>query len=148
MAPIKFVRLPHADGIGLPTYAHPGDAGADLTAAVTETVYIEPGARALIPTGFSMDIPDGYEVQVRSRSGLALRYGVVVLNSPGTVDASYKGEVGVILANFGEDRFDVRRGDRIAQMVVASVAYVPFVEADELSESSRGIGGFGSTGRA
>jgi dUTP pyrophosphatase len=121
-------------------------AGADVCAAVTGDVTLAPGARALVPAGFSLEIPPGYEVQVRPRSGLALRSGVTLLNTPGTIDADYRGPVGVILVNFGSEPFTVRRGDRIAQLVLAPVARAAFDETHEHAETARGAGGFGSTG--
>lgn len=146
-ATVPIVRLPHAEGLDLPTYATDGAAGLDLLAAVTEPVEIAPGARALVPTGIVLALPAGFEGQVRPRSGLALKHGVTVLNSPGTVDADYRGEVGVILINHGDRPFTVERGQRIAQLVVARYARVTWHEASTLSESARGTGGFGSTGR-
>ncbi len=139
-------RLPHAGDLGLPAYATEASAGLDLAAAVDAAVEIAPGGRALIPTGFAIALPPGYEAQVRPRSGLALRHGVTVLNSPGTIDADYRGEIGVILINHGDAAFTVTRGARIAQLVVAPVARVAWREDDALSESARGAGGFGSTG--
>jgi dUTP pyrophosphatase len=144
--PVPVRRLPHAAGLPLPEYATADSAGVDLLAAVGEDVTLAPGARALVPTGMAIALPSGYEAQVRPRSGLALRDGVTVLNSPGTVDADYRGEVGVILANLGDAPFTVTRGMRIAQMVVAPVARLAWVEAETLPESDRGAGGFGSTG--
>ena len=141
---VRIERLPHA--AGLPVYATAGAAGADLVAAVDEPVEMAPGARALIPTGFRMALPAGYEAQVRPRSGLALRDGVMVLNTPGTIDADYRGEVQVILANLGDAPFQVERGMRIAQMVVAPAPQAAFIEVDGLDETERGSGGFGSTG--
>jgi len=141
-------RLPHGADLPLPAQATPASAGVDLLAAVGDTVVIEPGARALIPSGIAIALPDGHEAQVRPRSGLAARHGVTVLNSPGTIDADYRGEVGVILVNLGEDVFRVERGMRIAQMVVAPVDRVVWAETDRLPESGRGTGGFGSTGTA
>jgi dUTP pyrophosphatase len=123
-----------------------GAAGADICAAVSEDVRLEPGERALVPAGFSLEIPPGYEVQVRPRSGLALRSGITVLNAPGTIDEDYRGPVGVILVNLGADPFTVRRGDRIAQLVLAPVARAAFLETHEHGETLRGSGGFGSTG--
>jgi len=120
-------------------------AGADVYAAVRETLTLLPGARALVPAGFCLAIPPGYEVQVRPRSGLALRFGVTLLNSPGTIDADYRGPVGVILANLGHDPFSIARGDRIAQLVLAPVARAAFDESAELDATVRGAGGFGST---
>jgi dUTP pyrophosphatase len=121
-------------------------AGADVIAANEEPIVIAPGGRALVPAGFAIELPVGYEAQVRPRSGLALKSGVTCLNSPGTIDADYRGEVGVILANFGEQSFEVRRGARIAQMVIAEVSRPEFVVVDELGDSARGGGGFGHTG--
>src|SRR5688572_22842660 len=143
---IAIRRLPHADGIDLPAYATDASAGLDLAAAVAAAIEIAPGARALIPTGFAIALPPGFEAQVRPRSGLALKHGVTVLNSPGTIDADYRGEVGVILANFGTAPFIVTRGLRIAQLVVAPVSRVAWQVAETLPDSARGAGGFGSTG--
>jgi len=128
----------------LPEYAHPGDAGMDVRSV--ETVVIAPGARALVRTGLVMALPPGYEAQVRSRSGLALKHGVAVLNSPGTIDAGYRGEVGVILVNHGAEPFTVEVGMKVAQMVVAPVVHAEIAETDEVDETDRGAGGFGSTG--
>ncbi|MBO7721888.1 MAG: dUTP diphosphatase [Kiritimatiellae bacterium] len=130
----------------LPAYAHDGDAGMDLRSV--EDIAVAPGARALVRTGLVMMLPPGYEGQVRPRSGLALRHGVTVLNSPGTVDAGYRGEVGVILANFGDAEFSVRRGDRIAQLVIAPVLRAGIEEVEAVDDTDRGEGGFGSTGRS
>ncbi|RIY00820.1 dUTP diphosphatase [Aureimonas flava] len=140
-------RLPHAEGLDLPAYQSAGAAGADIRAAVHEPLVLAPLARALVPTGLVMDIPEGWEVQVRPRSGLAARHGVTVLNSPGTVDSDYRGEVMAILVNFGSEPFTVARGERIAQIVVAPVSQALFQAVDEVSASERGAGGFGSTGR-
>ena len=139
-------RLDHARDLPLPGYATPQAAGMDLLAAVDAHVHLAPGARALIPTGLRIALPEGYEAQVRPRSGLALRNGVTVLNSPGTIDADYRGEIGVILANFGETTCTVDRGMRIAQLVVAPVSHVRWVATETLDETARGQGGFGSTG--
>jgi dUTP pyrophosphatase len=141
-------RLPHAEGLPLPAYETPGSAGMDLRAAVPEhePLVLKPGARLLAPTGLAMAIPQGYEVQVRPRSGLAAKAGVTCLNTPGTIDSDYRGEVKVILINLGAEDFVIRRGDRIAQMVVAPVAQAGWVEVDDLDETARGAGGFGSTG--
>lgn len=139
-------RLPEGEGLALPAYMTDLAAGADLCAAIAESVTLQPGGRAAISAGFSMSLPVGYEAQIRPRSGLALRNGVTCLNSPGTIDADYRGPVSVILANLGQEPFVVRRGDRIAQMVVAPVSRAIFEEADELAQSGRGAGGFGSTG--
>lgn len=140
--------LPHGEGLELPSKATKGAAGFDLRAAVAEghSLRIEPGARALVPTGLSIAIPHGYEGQVRPRSGMALRFGVTVLNSPGTIDSDYRGEVGVILINLGIAAFVIERGDRIAQLVIAKVAECAFEALVDLTESERGAGGFGSTG--
>jgi dUTP pyrophosphatase len=140
--------LPHAEGLELPAYATAASAGLDLAAAVRDDVEIAPGGRALIPTGFAIALPAGFEAQVRPRSGLALKHGLTVLNSPGTIDADYRGEIGVILANFGAGAFRITRGMRIAQLVVAPVAHVTWHAAEALPESARGAGGFGSTGQA
>jgi dUTP pyrophosphatase len=143
---VAVVRLPDGEGLPLPAYMSSGAAGADVVAAVRTEVILAPGARALIPTGFAIEVPEGYEVQVRPRSGLALKFGVTVLNSPGTIDSDYRGPVGVILANFGTEAFCIRRGDRIAQMIVAPVVQAAFRETEALATSDRGSGGFGSTG--
>jgi dUTP pyrophosphatase len=135
------------DPLPLPAYESEGAAGLDLRADVDEPVRLGPGERALIPTGLVVELPDGYEAQIRPRSGLALRYGVTLLNSPGTIDSDYRGEVRVLLVNLGSESFAIERGDRIAQMVVAPVARVRLSEADELSSTGRGDGGFGHTGR-
>ncbi len=139
-------RLPHGAGLPLPDYETADSAGMDLPAAVDADVTIEPGTHALVPTGLAMALPPGLEAQIRPRSGLALRHGVTVLNSPGTIDADYRGEVGVILINHGDAPFVIKRGDRIAQMVVAPVTQVTLRERDTLDETGRGGGGFGSTG--
>jgi dUTP pyrophosphatase len=146
---IQIARLPHSAGIDLPSYGTAGAAGMDLRAAVPEDqdLVIQPGARALVPTGLTIAVPAGYEAQVRPRSGLALKHGVTCLNSPGTIDSDYRGEVGVILANLGPEAFTIRRGDRIAQMVVAAYASVAWEETNSLDETRRGAGGFGSTGQ-
>ncbi|WP_431303661.1 dUTP diphosphatase [Sediminicoccus sp. BL-A-41-H5] len=138
-------RLPHAEGLPLPAYATSGAAGMDLLAA-RETV-IPPGGRALVPTGLAIAIPEGFEMQVRPRSGLALKHGVTVLNAPGTVDSDYRGEVGVILLNTGAEPFAIARGERIAQAVFAPVTRATWEEVVVLPETQRGTGGFGSTGR-
>jgi len=144
---VHIQKLPHGEGIDLPFYATTHAAGADLRAAVDEDVVIAPGEHALIKTGFAMALPDNYEAQVRPRSGLALKHGITVLNTPGTVDADYRGEVGVILINHGKESFVVSRGDRIAQMIIAPFVQANFHEVSELSETERGSGGFGSSGR-
>jgi dUTP pyrophosphatase len=145
---VALKRLAEGAGLPLPAYMTPDAAGADVVAAIHDELTLLPGARALVPTGFALAIPRGYEVQVRPRSGLALRSGVTLLNSPGTIDADYRGPVSVILANFGTEPFVVRRGDRIAQLVVAPVARADFAEVTELAPTERAKGGFGSTGLA
>jgi dUTP pyrophosphatase len=142
-----FVRiLPEGEGLPVPKPATPGSSGVDLMAAVTEPVTLKPGDRMLIQTGVSVSVPRGYEWQIRPRSGLALKHGVTVLNSPGTVDSDYRGPVGVILVNHGEEDFTVNRGDRIAQAVLARVEAVSVTVADQLAKTERGHGGFGHTG--
>ncbi|MBV9440921.1 MAG: dUTP diphosphatase [Candidatus Eremiobacteraeota bacterium] len=143
---VGVVRLPESEGLPLPAYVTEGAAGADVVAAVSRELVLAPGERALVPTGFALEIPPGYEVQVRPRSGLALRSGVTVLNAPGTIDSDYRGPVGAVLINLGREPATVRRGDRIAQLVVAPVARARFDEAPALATSARGAGGFGSTG--
>src|SRR5918999_4410561 len=145
MIDIKLSRLPHGDGLPLPAYATEHAAGLDVVAA--ESLTLSPGARQAVATGFAIAIPHGYEVQVRPRSGLALKHGITCLNTPGTIDSDYRGEVKVILANLGSEPFEVRRGERIAQLVPAPVLRADFREVAVLSETSRGAGGFGSTGR-
>lgn len=140
--------MPEGAGLPLPAYMSPGASGADVVAAVHDELTLLPGARALVPTGFALEVPNGYEVQVRPRSGLALRAGIALLNAPGTVDSDYRGPVSIILANFGTEPYVVRRGDRIAQLVVAPVARATFSEVDELAATERATGGFGSTGVA
>ena len=149
MTPIEvpLQRLPHGAGLPLPSYATADAAGLDLLAAVEDAIELAPGARRLVPTGISIALPPGYEAQLRPRSGLALKHGVTLLNSPGTIDADYRGEVGVILINLGEAPFRLQRGDRIAQLVIAPVARLAWRESETLPESTRGAGGFGSTGR-
>jgi len=142
---IQLQRLPHGEGLPAPSYATDGAAGLDVVAA--EDFNLAPGQRHAVATGFSIAIPQGYEVQVRPRSGLALKYGVTCLNTPGTIDHDYRGEVKVILANLGSEPFAVRRGERIAQLVPAPVLKAEFREVEALSETSRGAGGFGSTGQ-
>jgi dUTP pyrophosphatase len=145
---IPITRLPHSDGLELPSYATQHAAGLDLRAAVAEDapLTLKPGARALVPTGLAIALPEGYEAQVRPRSGLALKAGVTCLNSPGTIDADYRGEVGVILANLGQEPVVIRRGDRIAQLVVARYERIAWSETESLEQTARGAGGFGSTG--
>ena len=143
---VRIKRLPAALDLPLPTPASPGSAGFDLRAAVEEEVVIRPGERLLVPTGLVLEIPRGWEGQVRPRSGLALRHGIGILNAPGTIDSDYRGEIGVILVNLGESPFPVKRGDRIAQLVIARTEAVEWDEAESLEETGRGSGGFGSTG--
>ena len=140
-------RLAHGAGLPLPAYATPGSAGLDLLAALDKPVEIQPGGRTLIPTGLAMELPEGYEAQIRPRSGLALKHGITVLNAPGTIDSDYRGEVSVLLVNLGDKPVTVARGERIAQLVVQRVEHAAFVEVDDLPSSARGEGGFGSTGR-
>ncbi len=147
MTTVLLRRLPHGEGLPLPARATPGAAGLDLCAAVARPLSLAPGERALVPTGFVWEIPEGYEGQVRPRSGLALKHGLTLLNAPGTVDSDYRGEVCVILCNLGSEPFAVERGARIAQIVVAPVAAAELVETAALSETDRGAGGFGHTGR-
>ncbi len=142
---IEVQRLPDGEGLPLPAYATGGAAGMDVVAA--EAVVIAPGARHAVATGFAMAIPEGYEVQVRPRSGLALKHGVTCLNTPGTIDSDYRGEVKVILANLGDQPFEIARGDRIAQLVPAPVQRATLALVDSLDATERGSGGFGSTGR-
>lgn len=143
---IRIQRLPNGGGLPLPAYASDGAAGMDVVAA--ESLTIRPGTRHAVATGFAMAIPPGYEVQVRPRSGLALKHGITCLNTPGTIDSDYRGEVKVILANLGDDNFEIKRGDRIAQLVPAPVQRASFAEVELLDETARGAGGFGSTGVA
>jgi dUTP pyrophosphatase len=146
---IEVRQLPHGEGLPLPAYQSLDAAGLDLLAAVPEDapIMLAPGKHALVPTGLSIALPSGYEAQVRPRSGLAAKHGVTVLNSPGTIDADYRGEIAVLLINHGDKPFSIRRGERIAQMVIASVVRAEFVAAASLSATDRGSGGFGSTGR-
>ena len=144
--PIAVRRLPHAEGLDLPSYATAGAAGMDLLAAVAEPVTIPPGGRVLVPTGLAIALPPGFELQVRPRSGLALRHGIVLPNSPGTVDEDYRGELSVIVMNAGAEPFTVTRGMRIAQAVLAPVVRARWHEVDTLPQTGRGEGGFGSTG--
>jgi dUTP pyrophosphatase len=138
--------LPHGEGLELPRYETAHAAGMDLLAAVSAPVVLRPGARALIPTGLAIALPEGYEAQVRPRSGLALKHGISLVNTPGTIDADYRGEVGIILINHGSAPFTVTRGMRLAQMVVAPVTRAVLEEVTDLPDSGRGAGGFGSTG--
>ena len=146
---IEALQLPHGEGLPLPAYQSAYAAGLDLLAAVPEDtpMILSPGQRALVPTGLSIALPPGYEAQIRPRSGLAAKHGVTVLNAPGTIDADYRGEIAVLLINHGDAPFPVRRGERIAQMVIAQVSRAELVAAVSLSATDRGAGGFGSTGR-
>jgi dUTP pyrophosphatase len=143
---VRVRRLAHADGLPLPAPASPGSAGVDLRAAIADHLVLPPGERVLVPTGFVLEIPSGWEGQVRPRSGLAFRHGITLPNAPGTIDSDYRGELAVILANTGTEPVTIRRGDRIAQLVVAPVSRVEWIEVEELSASERQAGGFGSTG--
>lgn len=143
---IAVTRLPHAKDLPLPAYATEHSAGMDLMAAVAEPRMLEPGERALIPTGLSIALPDGYEAQIRPRSGLALKHGISLVNTPGTIDADYRGEVGIIMINHSNEPFTIEHGMRIAQMVIAPYTRAAFSEVVELPTSARGTGGFGSTG--
>ncbi len=146
---IDIRQLPHGEGLALPAYHSAHAAGLDLLAAIPEgaSMVLAPGEHALVPTGLTIALPPGYEAQVRPRSGLAARHGVTVLNAPGTVDADYRGEIGVLLINHGDTPFPIRRGERIAQMVIAAVVRAEFSPVAALSATDRGGGGFGSTGR-
>lgn len=147
---LRAVRLAHGEGLPLPSYHSKVAAGLDIVAAVPETKPLElaPGTRALVPTGFALELPEGYEAQLRPRSGLALKHGLTLLNSPGTIDADYRGEVQVLLVNLGPEPFSVTRGMRIAQLIVAPVLRAKVAESTQLSTTTRGAGGFGSTGLA
>lgn len=140
--------LPHGEGLALPAYQTADSAGLDLVAAVEAEMVLQPGERALVPTGLAIALPSGYEAQIRPRSGLAYKHGLTVLNSPGTVDADYRGEVKVLMINLGQEPFAVKRGERIAQMVVAPVTQIAWQPVADLDETARGAGGFGSTGTA
>lgn len=146
MVSVAVKRLPHNADLPLPAYESAAAAGMDLPAAIEQELTLAPGERALVPTGLAIALPDGYEAQVRPRSGLAARNGITVLNTPGTVDADYRGEIKVILANLGNEDFTIERGMRIAQMVIAPVVQAVLQEAESLPETARGEGGFGSTG--
>ena len=145
---LNLIRLPHGEGLDMPAYETKGAAGMDLRAALKDgvTLTLAPGKRALVPSGFIFEIPEGYEAQIRPRSGLAFKYGITCLNSPGTIDSDYRGEVNALLVNLGEEPFEITRGMRIAQMVIAPVTQVRVAEITEVSETARGAGGFGSTG--
>jgi len=142
--PVKLKRLPHGHGLDLPAYATEGAAGMDVVAA--ENVTLRPGARHAVATGFAVAIPPGYEIQVRPRSGLALKHGITVPNTPGTIDSDYRGELKIILINHSQDNFPIQRGDRVAQLVISPVTQGEWEEVDELDATTRGEGGFGSTG--
>jgi dUTP pyrophosphatase len=144
--PVSVQVLPHGEGLGLPAYATAGAAGCDLRAAVSEPLRLAPGGRALVPTGIAVAIPDGFEGQVRMRSGLALKKGLILPNAPGTIDSDYRGELCVLVANLGAEPVEIARGDRIAQLVFAPVARASFSTVQQLPESRRDTGGFGSTG--
>lgn len=146
MPELKIKRLPHSIGIQLPEFATTHAAGMDVRAAIHEPIVLKFMDRVLVPTGFIFEIPIGYEVQVRPRSGLAIKHGVTLVNTPGTIDSDYRGEVKVILINLGKDDFIINRGDRIAQLVLAPVVQLPILEIDIVTETERGEGGFGSTG--
>ncbi len=145
---VSIQRLPHGQNLDSPHYASAHAAGADLRAAIDEEIVLQSGEHMLIPTGFAMALPIGFEAQIRPRSGLALKHGIAVLNTPGTIDADYRGEVGVILINHGQQPFHVQRGDRIAQMVIAPVKQAIWREEKSLDTTERGSGGFGSSGKA
>ncbi len=144
---VRLLRLPHAEGLPNPAYETKGAAGMDLRAALAEPLTLEPGARALVPTGLSIALPEAFEAQVRPRSGLAAKHGITCLNSPGTIDSDYRGEVKVILINHGAEPFVIRHGERIAQMVIAPVVQAAWDEVETMDETARGAGGFGSTGQ-
>lgn len=145
---LRLVRLPHGAGLPPPTYETRGAAGMDLRAAIAEDerLMLKPGQRKLVPTGFILEIPEGFEAQIRPRSGLAFKHGITCLNTPGTIDSDYRGEVKVLLVNLGEEEFEISRGMRIAQMVVAPVTRMQVHEVSETGDTGRGAGGFGSTG--
>ena len=141
-------KLPHGEGLDLPEYQTSGSAGCDLCAAVSDAVLLEPGARALVPTGIAIALPEGYEAQIRPRSGLSIRHGITVINAPGTIDADYRGEISVPMVNLSNTRYTIKRGDRIAQMVIAPYTIAVWRQTTELDTTNeRGVEGFGSTGR-
>ena len=142
--PVRIKRLPHGEGLALPLYATAGAAGMDVLSA--EDVVLAPGARHAVATGFAIAIPEGYEVQVRPRSGLALKHGISLPNTPGTIDSDYRGELKILLINLGAEDFAIARGDRVAQLVLAPVTLAQWDEVEDLDETARGVGGFGSTG--
>lgn len=143
---VKFQRLAHAKDLALPSYATKGAAGMDIAAAIDQPICLQPGTIMAIPTGFAIELPAGYEAQIRPRSGLALKHGVTIANAPGTIDSDYRGEIAVILLNNGNQAFTITRGMRVAQMVLAAVTIITPVEVDDLDETKRSTGGFGSTG--
>jgi dUTP pyrophosphatase len=143
---VKIKRLEDSNDMPLPSYGSEGSSGMDIRASVKEPVVLKPGEIRLIPTGLTVSIPRGYEGQIRPRSGLALKYGIGIVNSPGTIDSDYRGEIHIIIINWGEQPFTIRRGDRIAQMVVAKVFRADIIEVDELDYTQRGVGGFGHSG--
>ena len=143
---VKFQRLAHANDLALPSYATKGAVGMDIAAAIDRPKYLQPGTIMAIPTGFAIELPVGYEAQIRPRSGLALKHGVTIANAPGTIDSDYRGEIAVILLNIGSKAFTITRGMRIAQMVLAAVTIITPIEVDDLDETKRSAGGFGSTG--
>ena len=146
MISVSLLKLPHGEGLPLPTYATAQSAGVDLMAAISEPFHIEPFERKLIPTGFSLALPQGYEAQIRPRSGLALKHGLSVLNSPGTIDSDFRGEVKIALINLGKKDFEIKTGERIAQIIVSKIEQLEIEEVQSLSQTDRGEGGFGSTG--
>ncbi|KKJ76071.1 deoxyuridine 5'-triphosphate nucleotidohydrolase [Kiloniella litopenaei] len=143
---ISIVQLSHGEGLPLPSYATPQSAGMDLLAAVDKVIELAPGDRTLVPTGLKIALPDGYEAQIRPKSGLALKHGITLVNTPGTIDADYRGEIGVIMINLGKETFTIERGKKIAQMVVAPYIQASWTPVTSLEKTSRGEGGFGSTG--
>lgn len=142
---VKFKKLAHFCA-GIPQYQSSQASGCDIGASIEKEITLKPGERALVPTGLVLDIPEGYEIQVRPRSGLAIKNGIALVNSPGTIDSDYRGELKIIIINLGDKNFEIKKGDRIAQLVLAPVIQAQFIEADELSKTDRGAGGFGSTG--
>ena len=144
---IPVQRLPHSEGLELPSYASAGAAGADVRAAVEDEVWLAPGERSAVPTGLTFEIPSGWEIQVRPRSGLAIKHGLTVVNAPGTIDSDYRGELKVLMVNLGFETVVIRRGDRVAQLVAAPAPQAVFSEVETVAETDRGAGGFGSTGR-
>jgi len=147
LEPVLFRKLPHATDLPLPAYETTHAAGMDIRAALDSDIELKPGNRILIPTGLQMALPIGYEAQIRPRSGLAIKHGITMLNTPGTIDADYRGEIKVIAINHGSETFVIRHGDRIAQMIIAPVVQAKIIEMNELDVTERGLGGFGSTGK-